>query len=302
MSDEHYLAKELYERVRTDSDLFEFLQNGSLDGIWYWDLENPEHEWMSPRFWELFGYDPADKEHLASEWQDMIHPEDLATSLDNFEKHKADPSHPYDQYVRYRHRDGSTVWVRCRGLAIRDETGKPIRMLGTHIDVTALKRAQSEVRIARREQLQQEEHLEQLEESLARYRKLSSDGAATRVTRELSGGAPIRRRAPRQFDEIRREYLALFDRYLEQLVATEAPKPSAPMRTLARRIGDLGGGPRDLLDVHLEALKQAVQGANDARARAYAVEGRLLALEMMGLLVDYYRVGLRPTIAGGESK
>ncbi len=36
--------------------------------------------------------------------------------------------------VRYRHADGSTVWVRCRGLAIRDESGRPIRMLGAHDD------------------------------------------------------------------------------------------------------------------------------------------------------------------------
>ncbi len=91
---------------------------------------------MSPRFWEVFGHDPEEKQHLAAEWQHMIHPDDLQTAISNFEQHCADPSYPYDQVVRYQHKNGSTVWVRCRGMAIRDEKGKPIRMLGAHIDVT----------------------------------------------------------------------------------------------------------------------------------------------------------------------
>lgn len=142
----HYLQRELYDLVKADSDVFEFLQLGSLDGIWYWDLENPEAEWMSPEFWRLFGVDPATKDHLAAEWQDIIDPDDLALALKNFEQHLADPNHPYDQIVRYRHADGHQVTVRCRGLAIRDETGKPIRMLGAHNDLTALKQREARLR------------------------------------------------------------------------------------------------------------------------------------------------------------
>lgn len=132
----HYLKQELYELIRSDEDTFEFLQRVSLDGLWYWDLENPEHEWMNPAFWETLGIDPATMQHLASEWQHLINQEDLATALDNFHKHLADPDHPYDQVVRYRHADGSTVWVRCRGRAIRDASGKPLRMLGAHHNIT----------------------------------------------------------------------------------------------------------------------------------------------------------------------
>ena len=142
----NYLQKELYHLVREDQSIFEFIQQGSLDGLWYWDLEKPENEWMSPQFWATLGYDPQDKKHLASEWQDLIHPDDLKVALDNFHKHCADPHHPYDQIVRYRHKDGSTVWVRCRGIAIRDKAGKPIRMLGAHIDLTAQKNAEQALR------------------------------------------------------------------------------------------------------------------------------------------------------------
>ena len=52
---EHYLKSELYALVQSAPEIFDFLQSGTLDGMWYWDLDNPENEWMSPRFWEVFG-------------------------------------------------------------------------------------------------------------------------------------------------------------------------------------------------------------------------------------------------------
>lgn len=134
--DTHYLRTELYELIQDDPVVFDFLQKAMQDGIWYWDLINPEHEWMSPEFWRVLGYAPQQKQHLASEWQELIHPDDLELAKINLEKHLANPAHPYDQVVRYTKKQGQTVWVRCRGLAIRDQFDQPIRMLGAHMDVT----------------------------------------------------------------------------------------------------------------------------------------------------------------------
>ncbi len=142
----HYLEQELMQLLRSDESVFSFLQKGSLDGLWYWDLEDQHNEWMSPEFWHTLGYDPAQKSHKVSEWQDIIFQEDLAQCIENFNKHCDDPSHPYDQVVRYQHADGSTVWIRCRGLAIRDENGKPVRMLGAHQDITELKQAELNIK------------------------------------------------------------------------------------------------------------------------------------------------------------
>ena len=90
---EHYLEAELHRLIRDDGSVFNFLQRGCLDGCLVWDLENPEHEWMSARFWQLLGYDPDTKPHLASAWQDIIDPDDLQTALHNFERHVADPDY-----------------------------------------------------------------------------------------------------------------------------------------------------------------------------------------------------------------
>ena len=146
----HYLLEELKEKLKSDDSLWDFLRLSCLDGMWYWDLEHPEQEWMSPEFWQLFGYDPDSKPHTPDSWFDIINPDDKQTAVENLEKHLADPSHPYDQIVRYRHADGHTIWVRCRGLAVRDETGKPIRLLGAHTDLTDFV---NEERAAREEEL-----------------------------------------------------------------------------------------------------------------------------------------------------
>ena len=140
-----YLKKELYELMRTDESIFDFIQNSSLDGLWYWDLENPENEWMNARFWTILGYNPDEMPHKSSAWQHIINQDDLKIATDNFLKHCENPTHPYDQLVRYTHKNGSIVWIRCRGLAIRNELGKPIRMLGAHQDVSHIKNSEQEL-------------------------------------------------------------------------------------------------------------------------------------------------------------
>ena len=96
----------------------------------------------------MFGFDPKEHEHRSDAWQHLIHPDDLEVTLENFNRHCEDPSHPYDQVVRYKHKSGSMVWVRCRGIAIRDESGKPIRMLGAHTELTAVMKAEQALKSA----------------------------------------------------------------------------------------------------------------------------------------------------------
>jgi len=135
-----YLKEELYSLIQKDQKIFDFIQNSALDGMWYWDLENGEDEWMNPKFWTVLGYDPAKMPHKAAAWKNIIYEEDLILATNVLLAHKANPDIPYDLVVRYKHFQGYTVWIRCRGMVIRDEEGKPYRMLGAHTDVTSLKK------------------------------------------------------------------------------------------------------------------------------------------------------------------
>lgn len=143
----HYLQQELYDPPGARDEIVDFFTEAGVDGMWYWDLEHPEEEWMSPRFWEVMGYDPDEMPHKSAAWQNIIHTEDLRQATANFQAHLADPDHPYDQIVRYRHGGtGKWVWVRCRGIALRKQDGTPIRMLGVHSDVTPLKETEGLLR------------------------------------------------------------------------------------------------------------------------------------------------------------
>ena len=150
-NDQHYLEKELYERIQSDSVLFEFLVSSSLDGLWYWDLESPEDKWIHPRIWEILGQDPKGRTHKAAELEALLHPKDAALAKLNLEKHCEDPALPYDQVLRYMHADGSTVWIRCFGIALRDENGKPVRMLGVHNEFTDIKEAEKQLQQTHKE-------------------------------------------------------------------------------------------------------------------------------------------------------
>lgn len=163
-----------------------------------------------------------------------------------------------------------------------------------------LYRKQQQLALARQRDLKHRtEQLEQLQKMLEHYRTLSSDGATISVARRLSGMAPIRERLPETFNELQRRYGGLLQDYLRQMVV-KSDKPIGAMRRIVNELGELGAGPRDLLDIHLEAIQASVRKTAGARAHALAVDGRMLALEMMGLLVDYYRIGGPPKLNGKD--
>lgn len=139
----HPLEVELFEQLSADPSIFEFLHTKCLDGLFFRDIDSNNQEWMSDSFWQLLGYNIASITGDIQQRRDIIHPDDLMTAMDNFTKHCENPAHPYDQIVRYRHKNGSDVWVRCRGMVIRNTEGKPIRMLGVHNDITKLKETEA---------------------------------------------------------------------------------------------------------------------------------------------------------------
>jgi PAS domain S-box-containing protein len=137
----HYLEKELYDRITEGDQVFDFLQKSVLDGIWYLDLESPNNEYVSPEFFKVFGYDNAVFSENGKHWTSLIHPDDLKKSEKLMVAHFANPETPFEQIVRYQHKNGSSVWIRCKGIAIRNEVGKPLRMLGVHatLNVSSLR-------------------------------------------------------------------------------------------------------------------------------------------------------------------
>lgn len=141
-----------------------------------------------------------------------------------------------------------------------------------------------------------EAQLRDMHDTLDRLRAMSSASQGTTVTAALAGSGAISLRSPDTYRRIVRDYYALLEPFLHRETdRVEAPRANAELIITA--IGDHAGGPRDLLDVHVAALDEALSEYDDPHSRSIVFEARLLALEMMGLLVDYYRVGHRRRFA-----
>ncbi len=144
-----------------------------------------------------------------------------------------------------------------------------------------------------------EQQLHEMQDTLLRYRSLSTASQGTAVTAALAGSGAVSLRNPQLFARIVANYYRLLEPYL--LRETEhLNAPRADKEQVVTQLGDASGGPRDLLDVHVAALDQAMALFTDAHASTLVFEARLMALEMMGLLVDYYRVGLRRRFTQGN--
>lgn len=127
----------------------------------------------------------------------------------------------------------------------------------------------------------------ELEETLARYRAMSSSRSVSAVSASLAW--------PASLEELATAYGGLLERFYHAGDEFPDPELAADLEGLVRRLGDLGGGPRELLDIHVRALERAISPSSPGgQGRSLVAEGRLMALEMMSLLVDYYRAGPRP--------
>jgi PAS domain S-box-containing protein len=134
-------AKKLAESEGILRDIME----STLSGFWDWNLVD-NTEYLSPTFKRMFGYEDHEMENSPEAWQSLVFSDDLPGVFAAFERHvKSHGRERFYNEIRYRHKDGSTVWVICAGRVIEWATdGKPIRMVGCHIDITERKRAEEE--------------------------------------------------------------------------------------------------------------------------------------------------------------
>lgn len=115
------------------------------DGWWEWNLDQ-NTVFASPKLREVLGYQDIDTPLDIKAWHALIHPEDAQRVIDNILScARTESSAPLIQEVRFMHRSKGLIWILCRSKALRNEDGKIIAVLSTHISITKLKHAEEQL-------------------------------------------------------------------------------------------------------------------------------------------------------------
>jgi two-component system, sensor histidine kinase and response regulator len=116
-----------------------------------WELDLPDGVLDNGRvtavnLWEQLGYErpaaPAARAAVAA----LLHPDDRSGAEAALRRHLAGEAGEYEFECRFRHQDGTYRWMLRRGVAVRDDRGRPVRVVGSGVDITERKRAEAALR------------------------------------------------------------------------------------------------------------------------------------------------------------
>ncbi|GJD93158.1 bifunctional diguanylate cyclase/phosphodiesterase [Methylobacterium iners] len=134
------------ERLRTSEERLALALESGTDGVWDWRVQ-PEDLWFSAGLLSMLGYGAGEIAVSVETWASLIHPEDRASATRQFYALLKGLTLLFECEHRLRRKDGGYAWVLARGRVVsRDEAGRALRVIGTHIDITA--RKGSEERLA----------------------------------------------------------------------------------------------------------------------------------------------------------
>ncbi len=158
------LAKSLSAQKRVEKELRESEERHRLtleaikEGLWDWDIRTGKGL-FSPRWYTMLGYEPHEYPQSYDFWKSLVHPEDIERAEREIKAHVTS-GEGYAIEMRMRTKSGDWCWVLTRGRVVeRDAAGNPVRLVGTHSDITERKRAEEE-RERLQAQLQQAQKIE----------------------------------------------------------------------------------------------------------------------------------------------
>jgi diguanylate cyclase (GGDEF)-like protein/PAS domain S-box-containing protein len=129
-------------RRRTEKALEEsesrwnFALESAGQGVWDHDY-GAGRTFYSATWSRMLGYEPGELASDADAWLDLVHPYDLSHLLHQEHLHLEGLTEQFECEFRMRHKDGRWIWILDRGKVIaRGEDGRPLRMIGTHTDIT----------------------------------------------------------------------------------------------------------------------------------------------------------------------
>ncbi|MGM0646221.1 MAG: diguanylate cyclase [Thermodesulfobacteriota bacterium] len=134
------LLQESKERLQLALD-------GSNTGLWDWYIQSGTAV-INEKWAEMLGYSVKELQPVSIQtWRDVCHPEDLDMAEERLRQYFAGEIPVYKCELRLRHKNGHWAWVIARAkIAEWDAEGHPIRLTGTHVDITERKYAEEQLR------------------------------------------------------------------------------------------------------------------------------------------------------------
>ncbi len=127
-----------------------FALEGANDGIWDVDLTTGR-AYLSPRGCEILGYTFEEFQQVSGDWTKLINPLDMSATQEALAQYRAGKTALLEIEQRIRMKSGDWKWILSRGKAVEyDAAGNPVRMTGTHTDITGRKNAEKEILESRR--------------------------------------------------------------------------------------------------------------------------------------------------------
>lgn len=121
---------EIQEKLERNSELFEYINKASNNALYDWDVVNDNYAW-GEGFYRMLGYKRTGKPFRMADWADLEHPADMAKYHESWADFLSDPKKfKWNNETRIRKADGTYIPVEENGHMIRDEAGKPVRMIG----------------------------------------------------------------------------------------------------------------------------------------------------------------------------
>ncbi len=138
--------KEAYIQLQESEIRWQFALEGSRNGVWDWNLID-NTLFTSPAWREMIGLTEEDKLDEYLDWKKYVHPDDLQKAVDDINAHIEGKTPYYENEHRMLHRDGHYVWILDRGKVMEwTPDGIPSRMIGTHTNLTQIKKAQADLK------------------------------------------------------------------------------------------------------------------------------------------------------------
>ena len=134
-------SRQIARVLQETQERFALALEGSRDGIWDWNVTTNQ-VFYSARWKSMLGFEESDIAPQLSEWERLVHPDDLPLAQLNLREYFEGHRPEYSVEFRMAHKTGGWRWILARGIAQRDSAGRVIRMSGSHTDITERKSAE----------------------------------------------------------------------------------------------------------------------------------------------------------------